>query len=343
VFSITPYSGDPDMYIGTNSSNLPTRRDWSSFHWASAGFGNEVVQIAAADPHACAPPCWYYIGVVGYRRNATYTIMARNRNASVVDLTGGQPVMDVVNYGEYNYYEAAFDPTQAFLEIVVSPLYGDPDAFVRLDGLPPSVTSFQYASYRAAGDEDIVIRNTDLAYNETCGLLSPGVTCVASIAVYGFNASQYVITAFSAVRRLADGLPVTAFVASAQYTYFSFQQDNPKPFAITLVPLSGDPDLFVSVAAFATRPNMTNWQWFSNSLGSELVYVNPGDPRNLNCSYPCTYYIGVYGWGGGATFSIQAAGNDVTQLFNGAPQVGFVGAKTLKYFSFLAPPTPTAM
>jgi len=64
-----------------------------TYYWRSIGLGTEVIAIEPSDPHACIPNpvCSYYIGVVGYRNNASFNILARSQDAAPTQLILGQP------------------------------------------------------------------------------------------------------------------------------------------------------------------------------------------------------------------------------------------------------------
>jgi hypothetical protein len=90
------------MYVAcsTNGSLLrPMGSVPGSFSWSSTGIGTEVVAINANDPLRCNAPAVYYVGVLGYIRDASYTITGRTGSAMPEPLTLGTPLDDVVYSG----------------------------------------------------------------------------------------------------------------------------------------------------------------------------------------------------------------------------------------------------
>lgn len=249
VLSLTPSAGDPDVYVGCDSNPNTTQptNERGRYLWRSSNVGVETVVIQATDPKLCAPPCALYVGVTGYLRNATFSLLARTRDATPVQLAMGQPVTDTVASGEYAYYTALWDWSSGVMYVQVQAVYGDSDVYAALNGTMPSIGFSQYSSTSSDAVELLTIRSTDAAF--TTGPCAAGdsgatnVTCVVSIAVYGFTPSAYSITAWSSLRSLEDGLPVTAVVDASQMDYFVFQvPDRGTPVSLFVTPLdAGDP------------------------------------------------------------------------------------------------------
>ena len=115
-FSVTPYSGDPDMFITTvaNSTNPPSTSNW---YWRSTGLGREVVQIYSNDPHPCGTPCAYYIAVYGYNSNASFSILAEIIENTTIRLTDNDPVVYSIDQGETQQYELLVRPGTPTIEV----------------------------------------------------------------------------------------------------------------------------------------------------------------------------------------------------------------------------------
>lgn len=177
----------------------------------------------------------------------------------------------------------------------------------------------QWASTFASGPEFISLQPTQTPYQQACAF--PGGQCNATILVYGFTASRYTLTASIGVINLPDSQPINAAVGANAYVYFQYTTTNAVPLTISVTPITGDPDLFVST--INQRPSSGSNQWFSNGFGNEAVYIVPTDPKLRNCSSPCTFYIAVFGWSNPATFTIMASTSTVAgTLVPGTPQVG---------------------
>jgi hypothetical protein len=350
TISVSPSSGDPDVYVinnATDSTPLPTDKA-GSWIWSGQGSGIEIVYIEPTDPAviSCPLPCTYIIGVQAWgRQNASFIIVAKTRVGRSVALSPLLPVVGFVGTGEYDRYTASFDRSVGMLEIVVTPISGDADLYIALDGRFVTRSNWSYASVQEAGvTEDIVITSSDLAFNQsiTCGGRAPSsgyrLPCTASIAVYGFSTSAYIITAFSSVRALLDGVAVQANTKPGQYQYFIYAQLNRfVPLVFSVTPNTGDPDCFISTTN--SRPNSTNYIWSGQSLGTEIIYILPTDPNIANCATPCIFYISVLAYGSqSASYSIQAQSSSTTALIPGQPVSGFAPpGLVFSYFVFRAP------
>jgi hypothetical protein len=102
TFTVTPFSGDPDLYVSTSTA-MP--RAGNSM-WRSTGFGEEHVTIVPSDPGACKnATCNYYVGVNGFgNTNASYSILAEVGNNDSISLVDGQPVASTVEHGNTKQY-----------------------------------------------------------------------------------------------------------------------------------------------------------------------------------------------------------------------------------------------
>lgn len=331
---LTPLSGDPDMYIslfpGVNSSNA---------QWRSTGMGVDVVQIFPGV--GCSVPCRYYIGVKGFGGPATFTITGTTASSTPWLLVDGRPQSDFVNTSMsklYNFDAAANAP---FFTIRVAAVYGDPDIYVRLDGGVPSPMSSQYRSLSSSADDSIVIRQSDPLFQNCTANSTTSFNhtrCRVTIAVYGFTASQYSITASLGdnTQQLQEGIPTSGSVNNSAYTFYKFTATSPVPYLFTLTPVNGDPDMYISVTN--STPTLYNNTWFSNGLGTESVTINPStDPKTTAACklLPCTFYVGVTGFIRPATYQL-AVSTGFTRLLDGSPQQGHSAPMTMTYYLYRA-------
>ena len=125
-------AGDPDLYIGSdvvNTTKLPTSAT-GTYIWRAAGLSTDVVTVTRNDAGACRAffPCNYYVGVYGYSRNASYTLLVRTQAAGPTPLMLGTPVVDsIADTTSPNYYVLQTFPWDAgVLVITVTPEYGTP-------------------------------------------------------------------------------------------------------------------------------------------------------------------------------------------------------------------------
>lgn len=337
AITLTPLSGDPDMYVDTHP--LPTSQ--SGHHqWSANRLGLDVVDIMPDDPHACTPPCNYYIGILGWAHNATFTIMASNHSGLPTPLVDGVPQMGRVDEGRVNRYYFDMTAEQQAIELSVTPLYGDPDLYVAVDGDPPSRTHSNYASLVSNGEDVLVINASDPIMVTHCSQnWASRATCRVHIAVYGYQTAEYTLTVSgnTGMQHLVEGVPSSDVVAAGEYSYFVFNLLRPDS-AVTfqLTPLSGDPDLFASTTVH--RPTMLegHYTWVANTLDDDIITIQPDDPRGCN-GQSCAIYLGVYGFSGSSSFTLTAtvAHDDrVDTLTAGMPVRAHAEYFEMNYFKF---------
>jgi hypothetical protein len=248
TFSVSPLGGDPDLYVGCDSNantTAPTSAA-GTWLWRSIGLGTEVVVVESEDKRRCTAPCNYYLGVTAFRNNASFVVSAKSDSAAPTELVLGEPVLDSVEEGAYARYRVSWVPASGPLTLSLTPLYGDPDLFVRLDNKTVTFLNPQYTSTSAGnGVESITIPLTanDPVFGASVCAVDKSRPCTVFVAVYGFYEARYTISASSGITRLADGNAVTGQVSANTSAYFYFDAISILPFTITMTPLSGDPDM----------------------------------------------------------------------------------------------------
>eukprot|EP01138_Halocafeteria_seosinensis_P006841 gb/GECG01006995.1/.p1 GENE.gb/GECG01006995.1/~~gb/GECG01006995.1/.p1 ORF type:complete len:1988 (+),score=202.50 gb/GECG01006995.1/:1-5964(+) len=357
LFSLTALSGDPDLFISTgngNSSMLPTF--WSA-EWKSLSLGSDVIEIQTKfDKDSCrnkgGEDCSYWVGVASGTAPASFSIVVSTEaDSSVTLLTDGQPVTDFANESLSNMYRFVMPALQEnkvpSVEFSITPQFGDPDLYVRLNNSKVSKKrdGYDYRSNSANGPEGIVVRYDDNVYPHACG---NGKHCDAWLRVYGFSATKYsiVATLSSSAMRLEDGVAVSASVSKEKYQHYEFVVDDPTAtLRVTVTPLSGDPDLFINAAIkdSTTFPLKNESMWASAGIGLDAVTILQPNDITEKCfkgGSSCLYLISVYGYSASSSsFTIQAS-TGVQQLTSGEPQTGTIGPSEFVYFRFRLPPEP---
>lgn len=79
-------------------------------------------------------------------------------------------------------------------------------------------------------------------------------------------------------------------VKREQYNYFEFYLDDNSTFSVTVAPISGDPDIYVSATS---RPSRFLYDWSSTLSTLDFVTVGRNHP---NYKPSNKYQIAVYGW-----------------------------------------------
>jgi hypothetical protein len=324
VLSLAASSGDPDLYVGT-TANAATQRPTATpgtYIWAALNYGSDVLSIEALDAAACArapppaasggaAPCAYTLGVSGYGgSNATYTLLARTRSGVPVRLSPGLPLEDVLEASGRARYSAIFDftkaggtpaATPAKLEIVVSPESGDPDVYIAV-GVgrypnPANLSSFDYSSLAASGDEDIVLRDTDAAVALYCPGPAPRRTpCVVNVVVqaFGTSAAAYAITSFSlppnpapTLRLLENAVGTTGTTFAGDYAYFVYEVGGAagslSPISIVVTPLGFNSDPDVCACPWW-------WWWCARARACAALILPRGSPPMHSLTHTLSHH-----------------------------------------------------
>lgn len=265
AFILTAYDGDPDLYVDLDEEQPGPGKA----HWSSYMSGSDVLVFENAN--TTAP---YHIGVHGFS-NTSFSIMAVLRTPNATDramrLSDGRPQSDFVTSKGYRYYTFILpnDPLHDEVTFTVSRMVGDPDVYVNNNGIRPNSTSF-WKSSSAFGGDLISVRDP-----------VPGVY---TIAVFGFTASQYTITAATndTAVVLRVGEPFSEELYAHQYEYFVFGPVTPGTESLTfyLTAFNGDPDLFISTIdpkgdpAKLPGPSFNNYssQAYSNDRCVDICY-----------------------------------------------------------------------
>ena len=350
VFTVTPLSGDVDLYIDNRDTNqLPGPGPGNSL-WSSRGsrLRSEVIEIFPSDTNACraGQSCRYYIGVAGDdNRAAAYSILVRTHDSQPTPLQPGQPQLMLINASKRAFFRLSLPPGDTgAVRVSVSPTFGDPDLYASWGNRTLTTAQSDYRSTKNSGDELITIKRSD-APAESCGAAD---VCQLTILVFGWTDSLFSIVASGdtpAGTELIDGQSVGGFALPNDYVYYNFQvtsTDTPAVFAVT--GLTGNPDLFV-----ATTPSPgpdTPGVHRSAGAGHESVVLSQTQlakectPAGRTVpNFPCAFFIGVLASSGQASSWRIVASSTPPTLSLGSPSTGAVDRGTLAYYTFHLPET----
>lgn len=340
IFDVTPFSGDPDIYV----SAVVTQPTSSNYTWSSMRVGRDVIHILVGDPGYCSPtPCNYYIGVTSFTSNASFSIVATQRAFSVITLSSGNPQNGQVGFLDSVEYVFYAPPNFGQLQVTLSPVFGDPDLYISVNStVPPGPHASDYRAMGASGNEVINIFSTDAAVINNCG--GGGTTgssdlCPILLTVYGFTNASYSLLATLGNTSvfLADSTPLYDVVNHNDYKYYIFRTTDPTCLVkLAVTPFSGDPDLYVSVTN--DQPTSANYTWASTTIGRDVVEIAPEDANYCQTS-PCNYYVGVTSWSSNASYQIVATCGNSTPvvIVDGEPQVGLLGQGSTDQFVMYVP------
>ena len=345
VVSITPFYGDPDMFMAFAPNVHPNPDNYT---WIAANYGADTLNIQSDEikKHCIPDPdegkhCDFFIGVYAWR-NTSYSIVARMEEGSKhpVILSDGQPQSGSVETGFYSYFsffikskqDESPDMPESVTITVTASDGGDQDIYVVFGtDTEPGKDNYQYVSANYAGLVDEVrILSSDENYCHECKLL---------IGVYGYRGGQFSIVATtSGVTELMTGVAVAGHLDSNSYKYYSIHNTNPDAqINIALTTISGDADLYMNVYHPSTTdgayefPTLRHYTWKSINAGSDSMSLNYADP---NFCYDCSYVLGVYSYRN-STFTILMTDSEeaIVSLSRNRPQRVSLQQDGLRYFT----------
>jgi hypothetical protein len=367
TFVVTPFSGDPDIYVSTKYS-YPNRTHNT---WAHRRRGRDAITIAESDPKAChvqrqsdeGGMCDYFIAVHGYGAVATYTIMAYLHDNTPKILQRGIPQSGHANQTESQYYQFVITNKKENIVVTVTPEDdGDPDLYILFGVIPEGERSVSRSHYHLKSSnwreqETIAINHNDLVREKYCNSTIDVESnqiwqCQLNILVYGYRTTSYDIVASTDDRpiRLRNWKPMPGTVHAYSSEYYEFDVDgtssNVDTF-ITLTPYNGDVDLFVGINCSFSNVDKNHYHWVSANSGTTVddngidsVTITKTDP--LRCiptvAKPCRYCIQVKNYESNSVFFSITGGTDAAQsaemLAAGSELNGEVNAKAFRYYVY---------
>ena len=309
TIAVTPFSGDPDIFV-----SLAPYANRTNSIWSHRSIGTDIVTIYEDDERACkvsseTPVCEYFIGVEGYHEVSTYTIMAYLNDNTPITLQRGIPQSGHVNQTEGRYYSFTITNKHENLMLSLTPNDdGDPDLYVQLGSNRSHMVGrknghYDFSSSNWREQETIEIVHTDPKFIEYCGFIPAGETewsCPVNIFVYGFRTSSFdlVATTNDIATRLRDWRALPATVEARGVEYFEFDVDQPgRDTYIILTPTNGDVDLYVGITCNFTEKT-GNYVWRSIEMGerTDTVEIKHDDAKNTctpSAQKPCRFCIKV--------------------------------------------------
>lgn len=185
--SVTPISGDPDLYINTGAFGIDLAwPDKTHHHYSSVtSSGQDQVIIDPADNsgHYCNK-CRLKISVYGFTRSSFRITYAAGM--AMTELSDGIPQTGFVTQFNYTYYTFSADKADADLVFTLTPTSGDSDLFVIKQNPddPSERPSREHFTWSATGlsVDQITIDHTDPNFCSGCNYL---------LGVFGFTRAEY--------------------------------------------------------------------------------------------------------------------------------------------------------
>jgi hypothetical protein len=126
---------------------------------------------------------------------------------------------------------------------------------------------------------------------------------------------------------MTNGVPQVASTVKSQYSYFKFDLDDASNFTVSISPLNGDPDLYIST--LTPKPNNREYQWTASEFGFDLQDITTDLPAYKAST---TYYISVYGFLDTVFVMSVNKFKDYVELLEGLSVTSDVGADEFRYF-----------
>lgn len=329
TINLTPFSGDPDLYITTSEfGSLPNK---TNYQWNAVSYRDDSITISHADENACKTVgCTYFVGVSSYTPSS-FTVTAVLQD--VVMLEDGVPQTGSVEKHAFRYYRlegSQKNTNHKDITFTVTPMSGNPNIYIgKGDGSYPTLTSYSAHTSSFWNGASLTLKAGDEGY------CSDGTDdCAYIIGVYGSSASSFSIsvTTSSQSRTLLNGVPVQEDVGADGWEYFTFDVDQQGMNVVfSLTPITGDPDLFVSDKF--THPNDTNANAKSQAAGADAVTITHSKKKR--------YYVGVHAWSN-TTFTLTAYmmspnstdSEHAVMLVSGVPQHTILAQDMDQYYHF---------
>jgi hypothetical protein len=256
TFVLTPLSaGDVDIYI-SQTTTTPTARDYK---FKSVGL-NGLDQVVINTTDYVHQP--FYVGVHGYRYDATFTLTAY-LNDGHITIIDGIPQISSVMKEQYMYFKYWVTTSGAFI-ISNTAILGNSDIYVSTTTEKPTSQNYEYKMELDGSDV------LSITHSSTEGKWY-------YIGIYGKTLSSFSLaTSHTETKtQLADGIPLREVLSGYQTAYFKYNLTALSPLTITVTKRSywGDPDVYISTST--DTPGPSSYMWRANAYGSDSVTIQP--------------------------------------------------------------------
>eukprot|EP00467_Chlorarachnion_reptans_P026381 CAMPEP_0114512822 /NCGR_PEP_ID=MMETSP0109-20121206/15203_1 /TAXON_ID=29199 /ORGANISM="Chlorarachnion reptans, Strain CCCM449" /LENGTH=2525 /DNA_ID=CAMNT_0001692577 /DNA_START=282 /DNA_END=7859 /DNA_ORIENTATION=- len=330
--------GDPDLFVSTTN---PKPSKLTNYTWKSESIGSDAITIAANDPKACGL-CTYYISVYAYT-TANISIVATW--AKPTELTLGEPQGGVVLKNSMQYYQLTTYGDHDDINVAVTSIAGKLELYVSttVNPLRGNSSTFKYMLPYTVASKSIMIQHGENNNCQTTSGVQATVVCKYHIGVFGKTTANFTILVSSnhSVTTLQLGVPFEDHIGARLYEYFYVDVASPnRSLTVTLTPLQGDPDLFVSrIHQYPNQTQPVSQTMRSRSIAGDSIYVENAPMGR--------YYISVYGFRYSRfniLASLEQTGYNCTSpnplecgipnLIDGQPQTATVRDRQWQYFQY---------
>ncbi len=321
--AVTPFAGDPDLYVSINSSN--TAPTYMNSDYSAVSLGADIIRIPLSEFYRRNPictllsffssACSIYIGVRCASAGCGYTLQVGRSSDLVLKLVDGMNQRGQATGGEPQFYVFTPGETQEASAITVYSRSEKTKVYASIVG--PAEQSPKMPTPEQHDLESINRANSEVVAIPPELLRPCGNQCRVFLGVYvdmgaakpGSNTTiEFDIAATSRIRQLADGQTIVDNVGEKGYRYYRFRVPcSDCVLSVSLTPLSaGDPDLILNKGAMRL-PTQTQYDFTSTSYRGDFIQITPEDPLIVNSTTKMlgTYMIGVYGFQN-CTYSLTA-------------------------------------
>lgn len=152
--SVTPFYGDPDLYLNFGQPSNIGNNDFAYRSSATGMTDTITVNPAGAGclkttPAACyCTDCDLYITVHGFIASS-YSVSVVTESGTT-ELQDGVPAQGHSDRGEYKYFKLNINQPATEVDVQVTPVSGDPDLFVSFDYEHPNADQVASGKTRAS-------------------------------------------------------------------------------------------------------------------------------------------------------------------------------------------------
>lgn len=308
TFTLNSHHGDADIYA-SRIEKYPDINNNEMKSTRSRRFADEVTFVKEKDKSLIGV---YYLAVQGFEYS-TYTIRASiNRGEDLtkvipVQITEGVMLNDAINNANtkkyYQFKSRMFGTGITDIKISVTPVAGKVKFYAKLSELP-TPSNYDYLSVEGS---DIFIKTTDKKFDPLGNyyiLVVPEIISETEFSPCKFSIKY---STSRSITELQKDLPVFGTVNVQKYDNYKFTYIEAKgaDVTISLTPLSGNPNLLVSIDPQKSFPTIQNYDFHSKKDGKDSIFIS-GDKlfsTNPSCNpfqqpllgaKPCEIFIVVY-------------------------------------------------
>ena len=315
-FTLNSHHGDADIYV-SRIEKYPDLNNNEMKSSRSRRFSDEVTFVKEGKKNLLGI---YYIAVQGFEYS-TYTIRASITRGSEItkivptQIAEGIILNDAINSAEakkyYQFKTNMYGEGITDIKVSVTSIVGKVKFYVK-SNVFPTETSYDYVSEEG---NDIIMRTNDTKFQAVGNkyiLVIPD-----SKNETNFIARKYSIkySTSNSITELKKDVPVLGTVNVQSYDNYKFTYIETKgaDVTISLTPLTGNPNLLVSIDPQKSFPTIQNYDFHSKKDGKDSIFI-AGDKlfnTNPSCnpfqqpllgSKPWEIFIVVY-WGDQANSS----------------------------------------